>query len=234
MSQAVVLKSNKYGIDLMLDSEMPFDKLLDAIGTKFQEASKFFGNAQVAVSFEGRKLSAEEERRIIETITENSGIDILCIVDRDRDREQALKAQIDAYLASPAENNADFFRGTLRSGQVLNRTSSVVIVGDVNPGATIISEGNIVVLGSLKGNAYAGAAGNTGCFIIALDMDPIQVQIGDILAKSPDPDRKKTPAKSTRRRAKAPAAAEPQIALARGGDIYIEPLQDRRRQGTEK
>ena len=43
-----------------------------------------------------------------------------------------------------------------------------------------------MVLGALKGNAYAGAAGDSNCFIVALEMDPIQIQIGDILAKSPD------------------------------------------------
>ena len=69
---------------------------------------------------------------------------------------------------------------------MLESVSSVVIVGDVNPGAKIISQGNIIVLGALKGNAYAGAAGDSNCFIVALEMDPIQIQIGDILAKSPD------------------------------------------------
>ncbi|MEI3190241.1 MAG: septum site-determining protein MinC [Lachnospiraceae bacterium] len=35
-----------------------------------------------------------------------------------------------------------------------------MILGDVNPGATVVSKGNVVVLGALKGTIHAGAAGN--------------------------------------------------------------------------
>ncbi len=56
-----------------------------------------------------------------------------------------------------------------------------------------------MVLGALKGNAYAGAAGDSNCFIVALEMDPIQIQIGDILAKSPD-HRKMKPRKTAPKR----------------------------------
>ena len=46
MSQAVVIKSNKYGINLILDKDMPFQELLTAIKEKFQESEKFFKNAK--------------------------------------------------------------------------------------------------------------------------------------------------------------------------------------------
>lgn len=50
-----------------------------------------------------------------------------------------------------------FYRGTLRSGQSLEAKNSIVIIGDVNPGANVIAGGNIVVIGSLKGNVTAGS-----------------------------------------------------------------------------
>ena len=43
-----------------------------------------------------------------------------------------------------------------------------------------------MILGALKGNAQAGCMGDRNCFIFALDMQPIQIQIGDLIAKSPD------------------------------------------------
>ena len=218
MSQAVVIKSNKYGINLILDRDLPFEELLDAIIAKFLESEKFFRNAEVAISFEGRELNQEEEYRIVEAIT---SIKIICIVDNDEAHAQFVKEQIDAYQEAVTGRDGEFYRGTLRSGQVLESASSIVVVGDVNPGAKIISRKNIVVLGALNGNAYAGAGGDGSCFIAALEMDPIQIQIGDILAKSPDKQQK---AKRPRRRSKAPAAAEPQIAIAKGGNIYIQPI----------
>ena len=74
MSQAVVIKSNKYGINLVLDKTMPFRELLVAIKEKFLESEKFFKDAKMAISFEGRELTQEEEYQIIETITENTSI----------------------------------------------------------------------------------------------------------------------------------------------------------------
>ena len=59
MSQTVIIKSNKYGINLILDPNVSFRELLAAIIEKFKESEKFFKNAKMAISFEGRRLSQE-------------------------------------------------------------------------------------------------------------------------------------------------------------------------------
>ena len=233
MIQPVIIKSNKYGINLILDAKLPFGELLEAVKAKFLESEKFFKNAKMAISFAGRELTEEEEQQIIDTITENTSITILCIVDNNEEHAEFIRQQIEAFTANTAvqqesvdtepviANGGEFYRGTLRSGQVLESVSSVVVIGDVNPGAQVISQGNVLILGALKGNACAGAAGNTDCFIVALEMDPIQIQIGDVLAKSPDKVKKN---KKSRRKAKKVADTEPQIAMAKDGNIYIESM----------
>lgn len=85
-----------------------------------------------------------------------------------------------------------FYKGTLRSGQLLEADTSIVILGDVNPGANVISKGNVVVLGTLKGTVYAGGAGNENSFVAALCMNPVQIRIGDVIARSPDKARRST------------------------------------------
>ncbi len=62
MSQSVMIKSNKYGINLVLDPNIPFVELLKDVIEKFKASEKFFKNAELAISFEGRKLSEEEEK----------------------------------------------------------------------------------------------------------------------------------------------------------------------------
>ena len=62
MSQAVIIKSSKNGINLVLDASMPFPELLTEILHKFTEAERFFANASFAISFEGRELSDEERK----------------------------------------------------------------------------------------------------------------------------------------------------------------------------
>lgn len=228
MSQEVVIKSNKYGINLILDKDISFVELKKAVLEKFRESEKFFKNAKLAISFEGRRLTQEEERQIIDLITDHTTIEIICVLDHDSGREEETKRQIDAYYelvesgyGAALANKGEFYKGTLRSGQVLESEASITVIGDVNPGAKVISEGNIVILGALKGNAYAGCAGNCSCFIIALDMNPIQIQIGNVLAKSPD---EKKPARHFRKRERAAATVEPQIATTKDGMIYIEPV----------
>ena len=224
MSQSVMIKSNKYGINLVLDPEMPFQELLSDVIEKFKASEKFFENAKLAISFEGRKLSEEEEDRIIDAITTNTTIQILCIVQNGSEQEAVMKQQIEYYqaiqqqYANANSGSGDFYRGTLRSGQVIESESSVTIIGDVNPGAKVISQGNIVILGALKGNAHAGCTGNCNCFIFALDMNPIQIQIGNLIAKSPDKEKTK---RHLLRKEKV-QATESQIAVARDGNIYIE------------
>ena len=47
--------------------------------------------------------------------------------------------------------------------------------------------GNVIVLGSLKGNIFAGASGNENAFIVAPDMDPMQIKIAEYyLQEAPD------------------------------------------------
>ena len=217
MSQAVVIKSNKYGINLILDADMPFGQLEEAILEKFRESEKFFKNAKIAISFEGRRLSQEEEFSILDMIAKNTSIQVICVVDQDEMREQMYKEKIDSYYQDVADNTGEFYKGTLRSGQVLKCDTSIVIIGDVNPGAKIIAKGNIVILGSLKGNAYAGAAGDESCFVTALDMDPVQIKIGNVIGRSAD----RGPWEAIRNRHRT---MDPQIALVSKGNIMIEPI----------
>ena len=217
MSQPVVLKSNRYGINLILDADMPFGQLEEAILEKFRESEKFFKNAKIAISFEGRRLSQEEEFSILDMIAKNTSIQVICVVDQDEMREQMYKEKIDSYYQDVADNTGEFYKGTLRSGQVLKCDTSIVIIGDVNPGAKIIAKGNIVILGSLKGNAYAGAAGDESCFVTALDMDPVQIKIGNVIGRSAD----RGPWEAIRNRHRT---MDPQIALVSKGNIMLEPI----------
>ena len=98
MEQQVILKSNRYGINLILNENLPFEELLDAIILKFHESDKFFKNASIAITFSGRHLSTEEEIRIIDAITEQTSIHIICVLDSDEQKELDTKAQIEEFL----------------------------------------------------------------------------------------------------------------------------------------
>ncbi len=78
-----------------------------------------------------------------------------------------------------------YLQTTLRSGGEVRHPGSVVIVGDVNPGSTIVADGSILVWGRLRGIAHAGASGDRKGQIMALQMEPTQLRIADQVARAP-------------------------------------------------
>lgn len=221
MKNSVSIKGNKYGIVVFVKEDASFDDVKKEISEKIKESSKFFGKASSAISFEGKHLTSEEQQIIIDTITECSEMNIVCIIDNENEEkfkkaiENSSQPQVSSEIPQEAYaagiTGGQFYRGTLRSGQVLECDSSVVILGDVNPGSKIISSGNVVILGSLKGTVYAGLTGDPGAFVVALDMHPVQIRIGDTIARCSDKQKKN-------------AKLETKIAYVDDGNIYIEPL----------
>ena len=186
MKQPVVIKANNFGLLIILDPNLEFEALLKAVGEKFKESAKFFNDADMAIAFEGRKLTLEEEEKIIDTITSNSSINIICTIDNDPVKEDRFRQKLENTAVSNDMSLAKIHRGYFRSGQMMEFDTGVIIIGDINPGAKVLARGSIVILGALKGEAEAGVGGNDDAFIIALDMNPIQLRIGSKIARCAD------------------------------------------------
>jgi septum site-determining protein MinC len=77
-------------------------------------------------------------------------------------------------------------RGTLRSGDHLQAEGSVLLLGDVNPGARISAAGHVLVWGRLRGVAHAGVTGDRQARIVALQLRPLQLRIADAVARGPE------------------------------------------------
>ncbi len=185
MKNTVIIKSFQNGISVYLNGEIPFDELLGEVAFKFRESSNFFKDAKMAISFEGRRLSDEEERMLLNVICENSDLHIVCLVGKDEEtNHNYLKAIQQLERHKEDGNEGQFYRGTLKNGQVLETESSIVVLGDVYPGSAIISTKDIVILGGLFGKAYAGGNGSGGHYVAALEMSPERLQIGDFKYKT--------------------------------------------------
>ncbi len=78
-----------------------------------------------------------------------------------------------------------FHQGTLRSGEYLDSPGNLLILGDVNPGAIVSAEGNIMIWGRLLGIAHAGSKGNSKATISAIQLRPVQLRISNKVARGP-------------------------------------------------
>lgn len=207
----IVIKSNAHGLVVRLDRKMSFEELEKAVREKFAESADFFKKGKMAVAFEGRSLGSEEEFLLVKAITEAGKLTVTCVIENDLETERNFGKKVEEKMAKLEQGDGQFYKGTLRNGQVLEAESSLIILGDVNPGATVYSAGNVVVLGTLAGSVYAGGRGTEAAFVAALDMHPMQIRIGDVIARGADKRSRKE-------------KAEPKIAFVEDGNIYIEKI----------
>ena len=213
VKNSVILKSFSSGISVIMDETTPYEQLLKDIEQKFKEADSFFKNASVAISLEGRILNEQEEREILNVITQSSRLNVLCLMGRDEEKNIKFLGIQNNLTFQKDENCGQFYRGTLKDGQSIETEHSIVILGDVCEGCSVYSAKDIVVLGSLLGEAYAGAAGSNNHFVVALDMNPEKLRRGDL----------KYISQRTSKWGLKPKAV-PKIAYNYNGEVLIAPI----------
>jgi len=94
------------------------------------------------------------------------------------------------------DETALFLSRTLRSGTRIEFPGHVVVLGDVNPGAEIIAEGNVIIWGRLRGMVHAGSTGDRKAVICALDLSPTQLRIADEVSATLRPQESPKPEKA--------------------------------------
>lgn len=174
--------------------------LMEQLSERLRQAAGFFRGGKVTLNVGLRPLQ-EDELRLVRSVLEQFGMTLGVVRSASEQTCQlalafGLAASLDApdgLQAQPAASNHEtlqhfVYRGNLRSGQVLRRRETVLVLGDVNPGSQVISHGDILVWGRLRGIAHAGATGDEHAIIAALSMEPTQLRIAGLIAILPEID----------------------------------------------
>lgn len=193
---SVIFKGTVNGLTIIMKEEEDFETIYNQIEKKVASAGKFFKNATLYVKYRGKKLKKDEENKIFELMSDKSGAEIKSF---DEDTEVHVTVESAAppqprsktkirnyYFRGIDEGITKFYRGTVRSGQLINFDGNLVIIGDINPGGEIIATGNVTVMGSLRGIVHAGSDGNKDAIVVALNLQPMQLRIADVITRSPD------------------------------------------------
>lgn len=177
MRQPVTIKSFPNGIHVILDPNIPFEELYVAYAERFRDSAHFFGNAKIALSFDGRVLSDLEERALIEAIGEYTDLTVLCVIENDKEKNSIYVQAAKAFSPTGDADNCSVYKGTLHAGQNLETEGSIVVLGDVNPGASVTAAGSVVILGTIYGDVHAGCKGDEGSFVSALDVKTESISV---------------------------------------------------------
>jgi septum site-determining protein MinC len=129
---AVTFKGTVNGLTILLNDNLEFDVMLKEIEAKIASAGKFFKGARLSVKYRGRKLSEEEEKMLYSLFVAKSGAEIMSLeedteepetqVSRNDTETQRNKPDIKKfyYFKGTKEGQTRFYRGTVRSGQLIN------------------------------------------------------------------------------------------------------------------
>lgn len=179
--QLVTIKGTKDGLTLHLDDSCSFEQLLHELEEMLSLKQYIQANGPVtgvSVKVGNRFVTDNQQEKLKTVIRKNRNLVVESIDSNVITKEEALRLKRETEVVSVAK--------IIRSGQVLKVTGDLLLIGDVNPGGTVIATGNIFVLGSLKGIAHAGFDGDTYAVIAASMMKPSQLRISDVLNRAPD------------------------------------------------
>lgn len=178
----ITIKGTKDGLTFYIDDDTPFHKVIEEL-TKTLTTTDFLEDSSeqaVAVTLHlgFRYVSKEQRRKLKQLIEEHTRFYI-----EQFDSNVISKDEAETWFD---EMEVKSLTQIVRSGQIVEVTGDLLLIGDVNPGGQVRATGNIYILGHLYGIAHAGIYGNEQATIAASYMNPTQLRIAHYLSRAPD------------------------------------------------
>ncbi|MFC2315327.1 MAG: septum site-determining protein MinC [Selenomonas massiliensis] len=211
----IKIKGENGGLMLGFPNDMPFSEIMEELSKKLDSGTGFFlRGTLVRVP---RDYFSKEELAEVQELFRTHGlicrlakpepaVPLAAASERVQPADEAPKDAADA----PELQRMLIIDKTLRGGQAVETEGSVIVFGNVNPGAQITAGGSVDVRGTCRGVVHAGAAGDSTAFIIADHLMPTQIRIANYVARSPDEPED---------------SGKAERAYVRDGQIVIEPIE---------
>jgi septum site-determining protein MinC len=176
-----------------------------ALLSQIDERSVFFQGARLAMDIGAQALKVNDLVELRDQLSERNVILWAVVSESPVSEQTAQLLGLATRISKPrpeeqrqfadavSEDTALFINKTLRSGTRIEYPGHIVVVGDVNPGAEIVAEGNVIVWGRVRGMIHAGAKGNRSAYICALDLSANQLRIADEISATLKPQKDPKP-----------------------------------------
>ncbi len=190
----VALRAYRDGLHLIIRPHLSIEEVEEAIQQEISRMNQPLIGASVQIDLKCPTLKEEEAAYLKSKLQETYNLTVRSIEVLDEQVPPPIAAAPTTHAiaqATDTSNNRDsepsrIIPYTIRSGQTENSPQgSLIIYGDVNSGAEVRAGGDIVVLGALRGNAHAGINGRLSAVVIAMDLVPVQLQIGNFINRRP-------------------------------------------------
>ena len=210
----IKIKGENGGLILGFPDGMPFSEIMEELGRKLESGAGFFlRGTLVRVP---RDRFAKEELAEMQEFFRTHGL--ICRLAKPEPAESPAPVSEKSPSVPAQSEEADtpelqrmlVIDKTLRGGQAVETEGSVIVFGNVNPGAQITAGGSVDIRGTCRGVVHAGAAGDSTAFIIADHLMPTQIRIANYVARSPDEPED---------------SGKAERAYVKDGQIVIEPIE---------
>jgi len=195
----IQIKGLRDGLLVSLD-DAPWEVQRSALILQVDSQPTFFQGARLALDVASQVLHVNELVELRDQLSDR-GISLWAVISESPTTEHTAQLLgLATRISKPrpeesrqfsvddlGEDTALFLNRTLRSGTRIEFAGHVVVFGDVNPGAEIVAEGNIIIWGRLRGIVHAGSKGNAKAVICALDLSPMQLRIAEEASAMLDP-----------------------------------------------
>lgn len=177
--QLITIKGTRNGLTLFINDSCSFEDLI----TELKHLTDYTNDndqrtVPVTVQLGQRYLTNEQKKDVKQIIEKSSQLSV-----QSFQSEVVLKSEAKRWID---ESDMKTINRIVRSGQVLDVTGDLLLIGDVNPGGKVVATGNVYIMGKLLGVAHAGSNGDQKAFITASYMKPSQLRIADYISRAPD------------------------------------------------
>lgn len=188
--EIVTLKGSKDGVTVILDDICSWEELIERLNERLHQDSSFLHGAELIVKYGNRVLDDKKKLQIQKMIL-NTDLALKKFLGGKDETLESEEKKMQDNAAGPleeimSETKSILVKRNLRSGQSVKYHGSIILLGDVNPGAELIATGNIIVMGVLRGVVHAGAQGDQSAVVAALRLQPTQLRIANYITRAPE------------------------------------------------
>jgi septum site-determining protein MinC len=203
ITSLVQIKGIRDGL-LATFSDAPWGDQSVALLAQIDERPAFFQGARLAIDVGAQILKVNDLVEVRDHLSERN-VSLWAVISESSTTEQTSqllglatriskpRPEEQKHVDTITEDTALFISKTLRSGQRVEFPGHVVVMGDVNAGAEIVAEGNVIIWGRVRGMIHAGAKGNRSASICALDLSATQLRIADEVSATLKPQKDPKP-----------------------------------------
>lgn len=181
----ILVKGNRDGLNIIInmDGFSDFQQMCNELLNRLYAGKNFYKGSSIKITTQFSCINNFQMSKLKDILFDELMIKDVIFEDKNRrEKEDSFNGVV--------EGRTKFINKSIRSGQVVDYSGNIVIIGDVNPGAEVSASGNVIIMGALKGIVHAGNNGNMEAIISAIQLQPQIMSIGNIITRAPEEDER--------------------------------------------